>query len=171
MAAPSGLLLRFAALVARVLGTQPQMAAPSGLLLRGAGNSPRALRPLDSRDWGVRRARGSDHPPGPLPKRKGERKRKSGRHPPDPCQMAAPSGLLLRGAGNSPRARSKGCVLWTRAIGGFAALVARTIPPAPFLRGRGKEKKSSLWRHILHISCQRSYTPLDSPLASAGGQP
>ena len=46
-------------------------------------------------------------------------------------------------------------------------MVARTIPLAPFLEGRGEEKKCSLWRHILHTACQWGCTPLDSPLAGA----
>ena len=82
-----------------------------------------------------------------------------------------PSGLprLHMLGGQSLEPLPKGGALWSPAIRGFAALMARTIPLAPFLRGRGKEKRSGLWRHILHTSCQRGAPPLDSPLASAGG--
>ena len=42
-----------------------------------------------------------------------------------------------------------------------------TIPLAPFLTGRGNNKKRrKLWRHILHSSCQRGCTPLDFPLGT-----
>ena len=51
-----------------------------------------------------------------------------------------PSGLShLQARGDNPWNRMpKGGALWTPAIRGFASIVARTIPLAPFLRGRGK---------------------------------
>ncbi len=43
----------------------------------------------------------------------------------------------------------------------------RTIPLAPFLRGRGNNKEDGLWRYILHTSCHWGSAPLD-PLRRAG---
>ena len=140
-------------------------------------------------------------PPAPVrrrPKRKGmSRSRQDlGDTPRRPCQMAAsPSGLLLSGgrsgaAGDSPRARSKGCntLLWARAThvpGLGAALVARTIPPAPFLRGRGSKKKSgghpqtpARWLRpldscleVLGTAPERGQRAASSGLARLGGSP
>ena len=53
-------------------------------------------------------------------------------------------------------------------MGAFASKGVWTMPLAPFLEGRGKVKMMSLWRHILHTSCQRGCPPLDSPLTRAG---
>ena len=37
-------------------------------------------------------------------------------------------------------------------------------PPSPLPRRKGEEKKSSLWRHILHTACQRGRAPSGLPL-------
>ena len=80
--------------------------------------------------------------------------------------------------GDTPRPLPKGCALWTaaashpslRGVERRSNLVARTIPLAPFLKGRGEVQKCRLWRHILHTTCQWGCTPLDSPLAGAALQ-
>ncbi len=80
-------------------------------------------------------------------------------HP--PCLL--PVGLYPSGL----PACTRGGFRRTPAIPGFASMVARTIPLAPFLEGRGKIMRRWLWRHILHAACQWGYTPLDSPIAGA----
>ncbi len=83
------------------------------------------------------------------------------------CQWGCtPLDSSLTRAGGHSQTPPKG-----RRSAGFPELEqgVRTIPLAPFLKGRGEVKMISLWRHILHSSCQRGCAPLDSPLACAGG--
>ncbi len=90
--------------------------------------------------------------------------------------------------GDTPRPLPGGGTLWTPAWGTVASMVARTIPLAPFLEGRGdnKEKKKvyggtssrppasgavPLWtppwaRGTPPDHCQRGGAPLDSPLGA-----
>ena len=103
-----------------IWGTPPGLPCPRALSKGcalwaprlSAGGQPQSavkgLRPLGSRDWGVRRASRSDHPPGPLPKRKGGVKRNLGDTPrplPDGCALWTPR---LQALGDSPRPLPEG---------------------------------------------------------------
>ena len=155
---------------------------------------------------------GSDHPPSPLPRRKGEEKKSSLWHQrplwtPPPGSTEVRANLAL---GDTPRPLPKGGALWTPALstrtcyafpfapprhcecseavwGGGGPLYfcfgesslksGSDHPPGPLPRRKGEEKKSSLWRHILHTACQRA-APSGLPLCRhqdvrrrAGGHP
>ena len=127
----------------------------------------------------------SDHPPDPLPGRKGN-KINSGGHPQTPANGAAPlwtpafskgevrisAGGAAPGLPNGGRARvviaSRSEAIWggagrplcTLRMGGVSKS-ARTIPLTPFLEGRGHNNE--LWG-TPPDPCQRGCAPLDSRL-------
>ena len=123
---------------------------------------------------------GSDHPPGPLPGRKGEDKEKKkvygGTSSIPPASGVAPLwtppamvGLPL---GDTPRPLPGGGTLWTPAWGTVASMVARTIPLAPFLEGRGGNKeKKKVYGGTSSIPPASGAVPLWTPAWARGTPP
>ena len=86
-------------------------------------------------------------------------------HPPDLLpEGAIPSGLPLP-TSSLRGVRRRSNLGWGVNARRFVSNEARTIPLAPFLKGRGNKKKC--WRDTLQTSCQRGRSPLDAPCGLA----
>ena len=103
-----------------------------------------ALR--DSYDSGLRLNRGAHHPPSPLPLRKGADIKALWGTPPAPRQRGcAPLHSPLQRSVIARSGATKQSGEWevrcgTLTIRGYVSIGARTIPLAPFLRGKGKKE-------------------------------
>ena len=164
-----------------ILHTSCQRAAPSGLSrLQARGDNPwnpcQRAAPSGLPRFGLRLDRGSDHPPGPLPKRKGERKEAwfMEAHPPYLLPEGVhPSGLprLQALGGQSLEPLPKGGAPLESRDSGLRLDRGSDHPPGPLPSRKGAVKKRGLWRHVLHTSCPRGAPLWTPPLASAGGHP
>ena len=163
--APSGLLRFFASIGARTIPLAPFLSAGRVIIRGDTPSAPaKGRRPLDSCcDSELRLDRGSHHPPGPLPFRKGGVKKSSlWRHIlHSSCQWGCTPLDSLLAPAKGRRPLDSCCDSELRLDRGSHH------PPGPLPFRKGGVKKSSLWRHILHSSCQWGCTPLDSPLARA----
>ncbi len=97
--------------------------------------------------------------------------------PPYPCQRGGAlwtPAFSMRTCYAFPFAPPRHCECSEAIWGGGGALYSRSgecglssgsdHPPSPLPRRKGEEKKSSLWRHILHTACPRGRAPSGLPL-------
>ena len=109
----------------------------------------RGYAPLDSPLAGAKNALQLDspigaphHPPGPLPGRKGEiKRRRLWRH-------------ILH------TACQRGCAPLDSPLAGLRFNYGAHHPPGPLPGRKGEIKRRRVWRHILHTACQWGCTPL-----------